>query len=81
MLAIELLSPGQTRQDLLERCALLLAAGTSLALLVLPTTREIVAVAAEEQQIFRGQQVLPLHVAPELAGLRLTVADVFARLP
>lgn len=80
-LAVEIMSPGQTRKELVERCELFVAAGTALALLVLPRAREIVAVTAEGQQVFRGQDPLPLQLAPGLAGLRLTVADVFARLP
>ncbi len=80
-LAVEVMSPGQTRRDMLDRCRLFVDGGSDLALLVDPVARQIVAVTAGTVDTLRGEDPLPLDHIAELAALRLTVDDVFARLP
>jgi Uma2 family endonuclease len=75
-LAIEIISPGQTLADEVQKCLDFLEAGTVVALLILPG----------EEAVFEFRQQMPLHVLRGddplpvddlLPGLGLTVRDLF----
>jgi Uma2 family endonuclease len=77
-LVIEIASPGQSREQLAEKCAWYVEQGSTLALLVNPETRGIDVFSAEQRQSLRGSDLLPLEAV--LPGLRLTPDEVFSAL-
>lgn len=79
-LAIEILSPGQTQRQLVDKCQGIIRDGAQMGLVVDPKRRVVVLVREDETSIYRGSQELPLDL-PELAGLHLTPQKIFARLP
>jgi Uma2 family endonuclease len=77
-LVIEIASPGQSREELGEKCAWYVEQGASLALLVDPEDRSITAFGPGHRQALRGAEALPLEKV--LPGLQLSVDEVFAAL-
>jgi Uma2 family endonuclease len=75
---IEIASPDQMRDELLERCRWYVAQGTPLALLTDPAGRTVTVLEAGRSTTLRGADVLPLD--SPLPGLSLTAAEVFAGL-
>jgi Uma2 family endonuclease len=77
-LVIEIASPGQSRDELAEKCRWYVEQGSILALLVDPEERSIGAFAAGQAQTLQRGQELPLDEV--LPGLQLSVDEVFAAL-
>lgn len=77
--AIEILSPGQTQRQLLEKCRSMIGDGPQVGLVVDPYRREVLLVLNTGTTTYRGDQVIPLPVA-ELAGLHLTADEIFSSL-
>jgi Uma2 family endonuclease len=77
-LAIEIASPGQSREDLGKKCMWYVEQGSTLALLVDPEELSVSAFSAGQQQTLRGSEMLPLDEV--LPGLQLSVDDVFSAL-
>ena len=77
-LAIEIASPGQSREQLADKCRWYVQQGASSALLVDPEDRTISAFSPEQEQTLRGADVLPVHGV--LPGLELRVEDIFSAL-
>ena len=77
---IEILSPGQTRRQLIEKCRDMVAHGTTFGLVIDPIGRVVVLVDADGERSYRGSDPIPLP-APEFHGLALTPDLIFARLP
>ncbi len=74
--AIEIASPGQGRQKLLDRCRWFVEQGARLALLVDPRRQSVTAIrAGEAPRVLRGDDLLDFgEVIP---GLTLVVGDLF----
>jgi Uma2 family endonuclease len=81
LVAIEILSPGQSCQAQLEKCRLFERSGSALALLVDTRTRRIVAVSGQGEVHLSREAELPFTSVPDLVALHLTVAEVFGQLP
>ena len=77
-LAIEIASPGQSREDLAKKCAWYVEQGSTLALLVDPDDLSITAFSAGQMQTVRGADLLPLQTV--LPGLEVNVDEVFSAL-
>jgi Uma2 family endonuclease len=77
-LVIEIASPGQSREELSEKCAWYVQQGASLAFLVDPEARTIQAFWAGQMQTLRGAELLPVQAL--LPGLELRVDEVFSAL-
>jgi Uma2 family endonuclease len=75
---IEVASPDQARDELLERCHWYITQGTPLALLADPVERTVTVFEAGRSATLRNSDILPLDDV--LPGLSLTVAEVFASL-
>lgn len=78
-LVVEIVSPGQSRSAMVERCRAILLDGTEQALLVDPARREVVEVTAAGVATRRGADAI-VFVVPELAQLLVTVDEVFVDL-
>ena len=76
--AIEIASPGQSRDELAKKCAWYIEQGSTLALLVDPEDVSISAFSAAQLQTLRGGQELPLDEV--LPGLELRVDEIFSAL-
>lgn len=75
-LSIEILSPGQTVTDLLQKCMDYLARGTLVALLVHPDEESVFALRpGGTLTLLRGDDVIGLEDV--LPGFRMTVRDLF----
>jgi Uma2 family endonuclease len=81
LVAIEILSSGQSRHTQLDRCRLFVRSGSALALLIDTRTRRVLAVTSRGEVHLSAGAELPFASVPELAALHLTVAEVFAQLP
>jgi Uma2 family endonuclease len=77
-LAIEIASPGQSRDELAEKCRWYVDQGSTLALLVDPEDRSISAFSAGQTQTLRGADLLPVESV--LPGLELSVDEIFSAL-
>jgi Uma2 family endonuclease len=75
---IEVASPDQARDELLERCRWYITQGTPLALLADPVGRTVTVFEAGRSATLQGSDMLPLDDV--LPGLSLTVAEVFRSL-
>jgi Uma2 family endonuclease len=75
-LAIEIISPGQTLADEVQKCLDFLENGTIVALLILPAEEAIFEFRQQQPlSVLRGSDLLPIDDL--LPGLGLTVRDVF----
>jgi Uma2 family endonuclease len=76
-IAIEIMSPGQTRQSQLDRCRSFVASGASAALLFEPPTQAVTEVRPDAaERTYRGADAIDLgDVFP---GLSLAVGELFA---
>jgi Uma2 family endonuclease len=77
-LAIEIASPGQSREELAKKCAWYVEQGSTLALLVDPDDLSISTFSAGQTHTLRGGQELPLDGV--LPGFELSVDQVFSAL-
>lgn len=75
---VEIASPGQARDELIETCRWYLARGTPVALLADPAESTVTAFMPGRTATLRGDDALPLD--GPLPGLMLTVAEIFAGL-
>lgn len=77
-LSVEIISEGQTRGELREKCHLFRAAGTEVCWLVDPDRRSVeVFDDARDGEVLSGQAVLE---SPHMPGFRLPLPDLFAVL-
>lgn len=75
-LAVEILSPSDTQEDITAKVQDFLAAGAALVWVVEPVFRTVTVYRPDSQpELFNQDQ--ELRGDPHLAGLRLKVADIF----
>lgn len=78
VLAVEILSPSDTQEDILEKVREYLDTGVKLVWLVEPKFRTVVVYRPDSEPVlYNIQQELPGD--PHLPGLRVKVAEIFAR--